>query len=101
MSIRTKILIALLSIVVVVTGFLPQMAQAHRYGETVAQVGEMLASTSQRNNGIDIDALIAASPECDKEGLLLLINKNTWTAHPQNHDEMVQCLNESIRSRLR
>ncbi|MBM4463888.1 MAG: hypothetical protein FJ012_11300 [Chloroflexi bacterium] len=98
MSFRAQIILAVvLSVAMVVTGFLPQMAQAHRVGEAVARVEAILASINQPYSGLDIDALIAASPECAKEGLLLVTRKNTWTTHPASHDELVKCLEESYR----
>ena len=45
MSTRVKVLIAFLLVAVVLTGFLPQMALAHRLDEAVSQ-GEALLSSS-------------------------------------------------------
>ena len=44
MSSRVKVLIVLLTLVVVVTGILPQMAEAHRQDESTSQQREALAS---------------------------------------------------------
>jgi len=44
MSNRSKVFIVLLTLVVVVAGLLPQMAEAHRQNETISQKREALAS---------------------------------------------------------
>jgi hypothetical protein len=58
------------------------------------------AANQQRDSGLDVDALIAAAPEFPEEGLLLVTRKNTWDSHPQDHDELVQCVEQdSARER--
>ena len=52
------------------------------------------AATNQRNSGLDLNALIAVSNEAPKQGLLLVNRKNTWSTHPQNHDELVKCVEQ-------
>ena len=43
---------------------------------------------------MDIDALMAAAPPPATHGLLLVTRKNSWTTHPANHDELVQCVEQ-------
>ncbi|MBN1191329.1 MAG: hypothetical protein JXA46_16355 [Dehalococcoidales bacterium] len=55
---------------------------------------QISSSTSYKDNGLDIDALIAAAPPSPARGITLLTRCNTWDVSPQDHDEMVQCVEE-------
>ncbi len=55
---------------------------------------------SPRSSGLELDVLIAAAPAFRHDGLALVTRKNTWAGdtHPQDHDEMVKCVEQdSIR----
>jgi hypothetical protein len=53
---------------------------------------------SQNQSGLDLEALITASPESAKEGLRLVTRKNSAQIHPANHAELVNCVDkEAVR----
>jgi hypothetical protein len=63
---------------------------------SIAALAQMRATANQQQgSGIDLNALLDAVITAEAEDGLLLINKkNTWNVSPENHYEMVECVDE-------